>query len=128
LKSSEIFPFSNFTFLEENQLGKVNLDIFALVDNRGKEIHFKGQRSTDKFSFQYFISTRPKSDFSTIDNWVWAIISDKSIRYNLEYVKIYNAYPNFKVWAEGSGAIGSEWYTPSVADSLYQKIDFHFIN
>lgn len=128
IKPTAIFPYSNLTFIESSQIGKINLDIFAVVEDRGKEIHFKGQRPTDKFFYQYFISTLPKTDFSTIDNWVWAIICDQSIRYNLEYVKIYNAYPNFKVWAEGGGAIGSKWYIPSVIDSLYQKNDYNYIN
>ena len=128
IKSSEKFPFSKLTFLESVQSGKINLDIFAVFGSRGKEIHFKGQRPTDLFSYQYFVSTLPKTDFSTIDNWVWVIISDKSIRYNLEYVKIFNAYPNFKVWAEGGGSIGSNWYIPSVKDSLYLKTNFDYVN
>ncbi|NTU95843.1 MAG: DUF4842 domain-containing protein, partial [Bacteroidales bacterium] len=60
--------------------------------------------------------------------WVWAIISDKSIRHPLEWVKIYHAYPNFKVWAEGGGDIGSDWYVPSVADSLHSNSYFSYIN
>jgi len=128
LKSAEKFPFSNLTFLEPIQMGKINLDIFAVFGSRGKEIHVKGQRPTDLFYYEYFISTRPKTDFSTIDNWVWVIISDKSIQHPLEFKKIYNAYPNFKVWAEGSGAIGSNWYTPSVKDSLYSKANFSYVN
>ncbi|MFA5848428.1 MAG: LruC domain-containing protein [Bacteroidales bacterium] len=128
IKSANVFPYSSMTFLETTQTGKINLDIFAVVDSRGKEIHFKGQRATDKFDFRYFMATWPKSDFSTVDNWVWAVISDQSIRYNLEYVKIYNAYPNFKVWAEGGGATNSDWYNPSVSDSLYKKSDYNYIN
>jgi len=128
IKSSYDFPYSSLTFLETTQTGKINLDIFAVVDNRGKEIHFKGQRATDKFDFRHFLSTWPKSDFSSVDNWVWTIICDQSIRYNLEYVKIFNAYPNFKVWAEGGGATNSDWYIPSVSDSLYKKSDYNYIN
>lgn len=127
-KSSNKFPFSSLTFLEPIQSGKINLDIFAVFGSRGREIHFKGQRPTDLFSYQYFMNTRPKTDFSTIDNWVWVIISDKSIRHTQEFVKIYNAYPNFKVWAEGGGSIGSNWYTPSVQDSLYLKTNFDYVN
>jgi len=128
IKPTEIFPFSNLTFLEPIPSGKINLDIFAVFGNRGKEIHFKGQRPTDLFFYQYFISTRPKTDFSTIDNWVWVIISDKSIRHPQEFVKIYNAYPNFKVWAESGGSTSSNWYTPSVIDSLYTKANFSYVN
>lgn len=128
IKDANVFPYSSLTFLETTQNGKINLDIFAVVDNRGKEIHFKGQRATDKFDFHHFLATWPKSDFSTVDNWVWAVICDQSIRYNLEYVKIYNAYPNFKVWAEGGGSTNSNWYIPAVNDSLYRKSDYNYIN
>jgi len=128
IKSTKLFSFSNMTFLDTVQTGKINLDIFACFGTRGREVHFKGQKPTQKFNFQYFLSTRPKTDFSTIDNWVWAIISDKSIRHPLEWVKIYHAYPNFKVWAEGGGDIGSDWYIPSVADSLHSNSSFSYIN
>ncbi len=128
LKSSEKFPYSNLTFLDSAQVGKINLDIFATFGTRGREVHFKGQKPTDHFNYQYFVNTYPKRDFSTIDNWVWVVISDKSIRHQLEFVKIYHAYPNFQTWAEGGGSIGSNWYIPSVADSLYTKADFNYIN
>lgn len=128
IKSTKLFPFSKMTFLDTVQTGKINLDIFACFGTRGREVHFKGQRATQKFNLLYFLSTRPKTDFSTVDNWVWAIISDKSIRHPLEWVKIYNAYPNFKIWAEGGGEIGSNWYIPSVADSLHSNSYFSYIN
>lgn len=128
LKSNSKFPISSYTFLEPPEPNKINLDIFITIGNRGKEIHFKGQRPTDKFSYQYFIKTLPKTDFSTIDNWVWAILSYKSIRHPLEYVKIYNAYPNFKIWAESGGVTNIDWYTPSVADSLYKKVNYNYFN
>lgn len=128
LKSNSKFPISSYTFLEPPKSNKINLDIFITIGNRGKEIHFKGQRPTDKFSYQYFIETLPKTDFSTIDNWVWAILSCKSIRHPLEYVKIYNAYPNFKIWAESGGVTNINWYTPSVADSLYKKVNYNYFN
>lgn len=126
--NDKYFPYSELTFLDSAQAGKKNLDIFAVLGTRGREVHFKGQIPTDHFSYQHFITTRPKTDFSTIDNWVWAIISDKSIRHQQEFVKIYHAYPNFQTWAEGGGAIGSNWYIPSVIDSLYTKANFNYIN
>jgi len=122
------YPYSMFSLLETPKDGKISIDIFAVVESRDKEIHFKGQLPTDKFSTAYFAYTRPMSDFSTIDNWVWAIISDQSIRYPQEFVKIYNAYPNFKVWAESSGSTGVGWYSPSVIDSLYTKTNYDYIN
>lgn len=126
--SSKRFPFSNLTFLDSTKVGMINLDIFAVFGTRGREVHFKGQRPTDKFSFQHFINTYPKTDFSTIDNWVWVLLSYKSIRHQQEFVKIYHAYPNFQAWAEGGGSIITNWFVPSVIDSLYTKADFHYDN
>jgi LruC domain-containing protein len=95
LKSNEIFPASELTFLEEPLEGMINLDIFTVIDKRAKEVHFKGGRPTVYFNYSYFGATY-KQDFSTPDNWVWAVLSDKSIRHPLEFRKIYHAYPNFK--------------------------------
>lgn len=120
--SSRLFHISNLTLLDVPQAGRVNLNIFAIFGDRGREIHFKGGRPTSKFYFPYFLSTRPKTDFSTIDNWVWAILADQSVRHPLEFVKIYRAYPNFKSWAEGGGA--GSWYSPAITDSLYTASDF----
>ncbi|MBP6455077.1 MAG: LruC domain-containing protein [Bacteroidales bacterium] len=125
--SEDKMPASNFTFLEELQQGKFNLDIFAVFGQRGREVHFKGQKPTDNFNFQFLLATMT-GDFSTVDNWVWAILSDKSIRHQQEFVKIYNAYPNFKTWAEGEISIGSDWHIPSVKDSLYTRLDFSYVN
>lgn len=120
--------YSNFTFLDSLKDGKINLDIFAVFDTRGKEVHFKGQLPTNKFTIQYFMSTRPKMDFSTVDNWVWAVLSPKSIRHPLEFVKIYNAYPNFKTWAEAGGEVGVDWYNNTVRDSLWTRHNFNYVN
>jgi len=127
LKSNEIFPASQITFLEEPQEGKINLDIFTIIGSREREVHFKGNRPTNYFNYAYFIATY-KTDFSTVDNWVWAILSDKSIRHPLEFRKIYQAYPNFKTWAESGGNEATNWYTPQESDSLYTKGDFNYIN
>lgn len=120
--------YSNFTFLDSLKDGKINLDLFAVFDKRGKEVHFKGQLPTNKFTIQYFMSTRPKMDFSTVDNWVWAVLSPKSIRHPLEFVKIYNAYPNFKTWAEAGGKVGVDWFNSPVNDSLWTKHNFSYVN
>jgi len=118
----------DFTLFDEPLPNKINIDIFTLINVRSKEVHFKGQKATERFNRQYFVYTMPKTDFSTLDNWVWAIISDKSIRHPLEFVKIFNSYPNFKTWAEGGGATNINWYTPMIIDSLYTKRNFSYIN
>lgn len=117
---SMTFPISSLTFLGTPQPGSVNLDIFGIFGSRSLEVHFKGAVPTNFFNYAFFLSTY-KSDFSTADNWVWAILSDRSISYPKEYVKIYHAYPNFKVWAESGGNTATDWHNPAVADSLYSK-------
>lgn len=127
-KSNLLVPYSNFSFLEEISPEKVNLDIFSVYNVRSKEVHFKGQKATVKFNTSLFLATRPMTDFSTIDNWVWAIISDKSIRHPAELVKIYHAYPDFKLWAESSGGTHTNWYSSQVADSLYNSTNISYSN
>lgn len=127
-KSSEERFYSDFTFLDTTRTGKVNLDVFTVFKERTREVHFKNEKPTERFNTSLFVATRPMTNFSTIDNWVWAIISDQSIRYPLEFVKIYNAYPNFKLWVESSGGTNVNWYSNSVKDSLYSKTSFSYIN
>ena len=117
---SRIFHISQLTFLDPPS-GAINLDIFALFGDRGKEVHFKGTRPTAFFYYPYFIATRPKSDFSSPDNWVWAILSDQSIEHPQEFAKIYQAYPGFISWTSGGG---SGWYSPAVSEFLYTKKSF----
>ncbi len=123
LKSNMIFPASLLTLFQPISQGTINLDLFAMFGGRGKEVHFKGGRPTTKFYFPYFISVN-KTDFSTVDNWVWAVMSDQSIRHPQEFVKIYNAYPSFKSWAESGGAVNSGWYSPAITDSLWTKYNY----
>ena len=118
----------DFSLFDAPAPGYINIDLFAMFDVRSKEVHFKGQKYTERFNLQYMMYTLPKTDFSTVDNWVWAIISDKSIRHPAEFVKIYNAYPNFKKWVESGGATNTTWYSPSVRDSLYTKKNYSYIN
>lgn len=126
-KSSSLVSYSNFTFLEANS-DKINFDLFTVFKDRWKEVHFKDQPPTERFNNSLFIVTRPMTNFSTIDNWVWAIISEKSIRHPREFVKIYKAYPDFKLWAESSGNTNLNWYSSSIIDSLYTAGDFKYIN
>lgn len=123
LKSNTIFSISLLSLLSPLQAGRVNLDIFGLFGHRGREVHFKGGVPTNYFYLPFFIAAG-RGDFSTPDNWVWAVMSDQSIRHPQEFKRIYNAYPNFKVWAESGGAAGGGWYSPAIADSLYSKGSF----
>ncbi|MCK9627588.1 MAG: LruC domain-containing protein [Bacteroidales bacterium] len=127
-KSSSLVSYSNFTFLDATNSSKVNLDLFTVFKYRWQEVHFKDQSPTERFNTSLFIATRPLTNFSTVDNWVWAIISEKSIRHPREFVKIYKAYPDFKLWAESSGNTNLNWYSNSVIDSLYTAGSFNYIN
>ncbi len=127
LKSSATFPVNRLTFLEPLQANFVNIEIFGIFGGRGKEVHFKNGRATNYFYHPYFVVTNT-TNFSTIDNWVWAVLSDQSIRHPQEFKKIYNAYPNFRVWAETGGGSGAGWYTPAVLDSLHTVGDFGYVN
>lgn len=127
-KSSGQKSYSDFTFLDTTRTGKVNFDVFTVFKERTKEVHFKNEKPTERFNTSLFIATRPMTNFSTIDNWVWAIISDKSIRHPLEFVKIYNAYPDFKLWVESSGGTNIKWYSSPTKDSLYTKGNYSYIN
>jgi len=127
-KSNQLTSYSSFSFLDSLRADKINLDIFSVYNVRSKEVHFKGQKATEKFNSSLFLATRPMTDFSTIDNWVWAIMSDKSIRHPAELVKIYNAYPEFKLWAESSGGKNTNWYSSQVIDSLYNSNNFSYSN
>lgn len=127
-KSSSLVSYSNFTFLDASNTSRINIDLFTVFKDRWKEVHFKDQIPTERFNTLQFSATRPMTNFSTIDNWVWAIISDKSIRHPREFVKIYKAYPDFKLWAESSGNTNINWYSNSVKDSLYTAGNFNYIN
>lgn len=129
--NSNSYSYSMFSFLESVNSSQICIDLFAVFGKREKEVHFKGQLPTERFSTAYFNYTAPKTDFSTIDNWIWAIICDKSIRHPQEQIKIYDAYPNFKVWAEQwslSGENRSDWYNPIIINNLYTAIDFNYYN
>ncbi|MDD3198582.1 MAG: LruC domain-containing protein, partial [Eubacteriales bacterium] len=127
-KSSSLVNYSNFTFLDSLNLSKINFDIFTVFKNRWMEVHFKDQPPTERFNTALFNASGSLPNFSTYDNWVWAIISDKSIRHPREFVKIYKAYPDFKLWAESSGNTNLNWYSNSVIDSLYTAGNFSYIN
>jgi len=113
LKSNAIFPFSSLTLLEPAATGMVNIDIFGIFGGRGKEVHFKDGRPTNYFYYPYFISANT-TNFATVDNWVWAVLSDQSIRH--------------KSWAESGGGGGSGWYAPAVLDSLWTSGNFGYVN
>lgn len=98
---------------------KVNLDLFVVVEKRGKEIHLKGQLPTSKFDQTYFKNLK---DFVTPDHFVWMMVVDKPIRYATEMTNIQNAYPDFAKWVENNGNnMVGDWYNSYNPESVYKE-------
>lgn len=85
------------------------LDIFVIFNERSKEIFQKGCTPTAKFNKALFNETS-KTDFSSKENIVWALLIGKSIQHPTEYSQIFLAYPSFKTWVESNGANSPAWY------------------
>jgi LruC domain-containing protein len=121
---NSVIAYSSFTFLDVYNTNKVNVSIYATFENKSREVHFKGQLPSKYFNLATFEPTG-KTDFSSAyDSWVWAIMSDKSVRHPLETVRIYNAYPDFGLWVSTQNK--TNWYGTKVLDSLFTKINFAY--
>ncbi|MEN6618387.1 MAG: LruC domain-containing protein [Rikenellaceae bacterium] len=120
----QIIHYKKFSFFEGNDPDKVNIDIFATIEDRSTEVHFKGQPPTNYFNYDLFKIAN--EDFTSDDKWVWAIMSDKSVRHALERVKIYDAYPGFEKWFETQDM--SVWYYSYDKELVFTKKDFNYFN
>lgn len=121
---NSVIPYANFSFLDSYNVNKVNISLFASFESKSHEVHFKGQIPSKYFDQALFQPTGRTNFSSSADNWVWAIMSDKSVRHTLESKKIYNAYPGFATWAENQTI--TNWYGTKVTDSLFTKINFAY--
>ena len=123
---NSVIAYNSFTFLDVYNVNKVNISIYAAFENKSKEVHFKGQLPSKYFNLATFEPTG-RTDFSSAyDNWVWAIMSDKSVRHPLETVRINNAYPDFALWVSTQNR--TNWYGSKVLDSLFTKINFTYFD
>lgn len=120
-----LVKYSDLTFLGQTVATKVNLSIFASFGIRSREVHFKNQTPTRLFDTTLFKVTGRQDFSSSKDNWVWAILSDKSVRHPLEMVKINNAYPQFNNWLSDQNM--TNWYGAKILDSLYNQWNFNYI-
>lgn len=121
---NSVIAYNSFTFLDVYNANKVNISIYAAFENKGKEVHFKGQLPSKYFNLATFEPTG-RTDFSSAyDSWVWAIMSDKSVRHPLETVRINNAYPDFGLWVSNQDK--TNWYGSKILDSLFTKINFAY--
>jgi len=121
-----LIPYSSFTFMDSYNASKVNISVFTTFENKTKEVHFKGQIPSSYFDLSLFQPTG-RTDFSSAyDSWVWAIMSDKSVRHPLETVRIHNAYPDFGLWVSNQDK--TNWYGSKILDSLFTKINFTYFD
>lgn len=123
---NSVINYSSFTFLESYDPAKVNISIFTSFEDRAHEVHFKGQLPTKYFDLTLFNHTGRTNFTSTADNWVWAIMSDKSVRHPVENMKIYDAYTDFKTWVENQNIFN--WYSVVNLEKLYTKTNFNYDN
>lgn len=87
------------------------IDLFVVINERGKEIHFKGQVPS---SFNT-VSANGVTDYQK-DGYVWMVLMDTPKQYPVEYTSIETAYPNFTQWAKSLGTTNTDWYNyPSKA-------------
>ena len=121
-----LVKYADITFLEETIATKVNISIFATFGVRSKEVHFKYQTPSQLFDTTLYKVTGRRDFSSSEDNWVWAILSDKSVRHPIEMAKINNAYPQFNNWLTDQDF--TNWYGVKILDSLYTNWDFNYID
>jgi LruC domain-containing protein len=123
---NSVINYSSFTFLEGYNVNKVNISLFSSFEDRAHEVHFKGQLPTKYFDLSLFNHTGSTDFTSASDNWVWAIMSDKSVRHPIENIKIYDAYSDFASWVESQDIYN--WYSAINLEKLYTKTSFNYIN
>ncbi|PKP42580.1 MAG: hypothetical protein CVT93_03930 [Bacteroidetes bacterium HGW-Bacteroidetes-10] len=123
---NSVIKYSSFTFLEGYNANKVNISLFSSFEDRAHEVHFKGQLPTKYFDLSLFNHTGSTDFTSASDNWVWAIMSDKSVRHPIENIKIYDAYSDFASWVESQDIYN--WYSVINLEKLYTKTSFNYIN
>lgn len=81
------------------------IDVFLLVNERGKEIHLKGQKATSKNTL-----TGNGVENYQKDGYVWMVVIDTPKQYPAELINIETAYPNFTEWAKSLGESNTDWY------------------
>ena len=123
---NSVINYSSFTFLEGYNVNKVNISLFTSFEDRSHEIHFKGQLPTKYFDLSLFNHTGSTDFTSSSDNWVWAIMSDKSVRHPVENIKIYDAYSDFASWVENQDIYN--WYSVINLGKLYTATSFNYFN
>lgn len=85
--------------LEPDMAGNM-IDMFVTFGSRSKEVHVKGRPATGKMDPE-LLHHGNNRNFSSPENWVWALILDTPLKYPIERKAIYDAYPDFVKWVNG---------------------------
>ena len=123
---NSVINYSSFSLLEGYDINKVNISLFSSFEDRAHEVHFKGQLPSKYFDLSLFNHTGSTDFTSAEDNWVWAIMSDKSVRHPIENVKIYDAYSDFSSWVQNQDIYN--WYSVIDISKLYTATSFNYFN
>ena len=96
------------------------MDLFVTFGTRGKEVHVKGRPATAKMEPE-LLHHGNNRNFSSPENWVWALILDTPLKYPQESKAIYDAYPDFEKWVNGEAGFETqdEWSFNYNSDLVY---------
>ncbi|WP_303179336.1 LruC domain-containing protein [uncultured Butyricimonas sp.] len=105
--------------LEPDNAGNM-MDLFVTFGTRGKEVHVKGRPATAKMEPE-LLHHGNNRNFSSPENWVWALILDTPLKYPQESKAIYDAYPDFEKWVNGEAGFETqdEWSFNYNSDLVY---------
>lgn len=93
------------------------LNPFVVIGERGKEIHLKGKAASSKFNTSKF-----DESFVAEDGFVWLMmIPKKLVKYPLEMVSIYEAFPQFDEWVFIEAQSRNDWYMSPDETKVYTK-------
>ena len=98
--------------------GTINVEPFAFVGARSKEIHAKNTEPTDLMDDTYFGTADDDSDgsstfYTTANGLPWAIVIEDGMETVEEKSDITTAYLKFASWASSGGTTDTDWNTGS---------------
>ena len=111
--------------------GTINVEPFAFVDTRSKEIHTKNTEPTDLMDDSFFGTADDDSNgsstfYTTANGLPWAIVIEDGMETVEEKNDITTAYLKFASWASSGGSSFGDWHTNNGGDyrdgtKLYTK-------
>ena len=109
--------FANPVSNEDVIISKMNFYIIVgdASGNDRNEVHLAGFKPSSKVQ-------KETNNYKDSNNMVWAIMLPVGdFKYPTESVKIYEAYPQFKVWAASAGTTDTDWYLYPTTGLVYLK-------